>query len=385
MAERDEMMQLRCFRVEGVLLAVGLAAGLASTAAAQQQPTIAVLPAQYYSADASSAQAVTQALMARFKAQGYRVMPLQRVRAVTAAMRYRPNRHYTDGQVVGFGRRLGAPLVAYPRLLALGYPAAARGTSNSVPPGAAVLHLRVINTRTRRPVYFRQIASDLELVQKVMSGTGCQPSGHQMDHRQADPRLATRARLFVVLRKPTIFRQPAKRTLNDPAMRQQDKALSVVRAFDDLQDPSSEGGDPRHQLAGVVAVGPDQPQPGKSAPQLLKHPLGAVAVLDPRTMDHHDEDQPERIHREMTLAAFDLLAGVVAVRPPFWGVFTVWLSMIAAEGVGSRPSCWRTWVRRASCTASRTPPSRHLRKCSHTSPWGGKSCGRYSHWQPVRA
>jgi hypothetical protein len=160
MAERDEMMQLRCFRVEGVLLAVGLAAGLASTAAAQQQPTIAVLPAQYYSADASSAQAVTQALMARFKAQGYRVMPLQRVRAVTAAMRYRPNRHYTDGQVVGFGRRLGAPLVAYPRLLALGYPAAVRGTSNSLPPGAAVLHLRVINARTKRPVYFRQIASE---------------------------------------------------------------------------------------------------------------------------------------------------------------------------------------------------------------------------------
>jgi hypothetical protein len=176
------MMKRRDCRLQGVLLALVVAAGMASTDAAQKQPTIAVLPAQYYSADASSAQALTQALMGRFKAQGYNVMPLQRVTRVTAAMKYRPRRHYTDAQVVGFGRRLGAPLVAYPRLLALGYPAAARGSSNSALPGAAILHLRVINTGTKQPVYFRQIASEFDR----RPATGAPPLAPQVARAAAD-------------------------------------------------------------------------------------------------------------------------------------------------------------------------------------------------------
>src|SRR5439155_22538986 len=172
------------------------------------------------------------------------------------------------------------------------------------------------------------------------------------------------------------FHQPAERAFNNPSMRQDHKALNIVRALDDLQDPSGKGGHPRHQLAGVAAIRPDQAQPRRDPAELLEDPLGAVPVLDPGAMDHDRQDQAQRIHREVTLAPFDFLAVVVAVGPPFCGVFTDWLSMIAADGVGWRPSFWRTFPRKASWTASITPASRHRQKCSQTSAWGGKSWGR---------
>ena len=43
-----------------------------------------------------------------------------------------------------------------------------------------------------------------------------------------------------------------------------------------------------------------------------------------------------------------LLAGVVAARPPFSVVLTVWLSIMVALGVGARPACSRTCSRRTS-------------------------------------
>ena len=99
-------------------------------------------------------------------------------------------------------------------------------------------------------------------------------------------------------------------------------------------------------------------------------------------MHHHGQDQAQGVHGDVTLAALDLLAGIVdllalviAVGPPFCGVLTDWLptgyrlatdwlSMIAAEGVGSRPSWTRTFWRRASWTRSIRPPSRQRWKWS---------------------
>src|SRR5579875_3968438 len=98
-------------------------------------------------------------------------------------------------------------------------------------------------------------------------------------------------------------------------------------------------------------------------------------------MNDHRQQQTEGVYGEVALASLDVLArdvlaGVKAVGPPFCGVFTDWLSRIAAEGVGSRPSLTRTCSRRASWTLSIKPPSRQRRKWSHTSAWGGKSWGR---------
>src|SRR5947209_1404574 len=208
------------------------------------------------------------------------------------------------------------------------------------------------------------------------SGTGLQPSDHQVDHREPDPGLATLAGLFVVFGEPAILRQPAEGAFNDPTMRLHHESLGIVRTLDDLQNPASKGGHPGDELPCVSAVGPDEPQPRERTPQFREHPFGAVSVLDPSTVDHYRQDQPERIDDQVALAPFNVLAFVVAVGPPFCAVFTDWLSRIAADGVGSRPACSRTRTRKASCTTSTTPAPRHRQKCSQTSAWGGKSCGK---------
>ena len=55
-------------------------------------------------------------------------------------------------------------------------------------------------------------------------------------------------------------------------------------------------------------------------------------------MNCHRQEQPQGVHYNAAFTSRDLLAGVVAPRPPFSVVFTDWLSIMAALGVGSRPS-----------------------------------------------
>jgi hypothetical protein len=50
-----------------------------------------------------------------------------------------------------------------------------------------------------------------------------------------------------------------------------------------------------------------------------------------------DEDTPQetrRVNEEMALAAVEFLGAILPMRPPFSVVFTVWASMMAAEGCG---------------------------------------------------
>jgi hypothetical protein len=78
----------------------------------------------------------------------------------------------------------------------------------------------------------------------------------------------------------------------------------------------------------------------------------------------HDEpdDQPDRIDNDVTFPSENLLAGVISAKPPFSVVFTLWLSMIPALGVDSRPASRRTSSRSESCIFCHTPLSWKLRK-----------------------
>jgi hypothetical protein len=57
------------------------------------------------------------------------------------------------------------------------------------------------------------------------------------------------------------------------------------------------------------------------------------------------QHQTERFDKDVTLLALNLLAAIITVRvdrrPPFSALFTLWLSMIAAVGLASRPACSR--------------------------------------------
>jgi hypothetical protein len=71
-------------------------------------------------------------------------------------------------------------------------------------------------------------------------------------------------------------------------------------------------------------------------------------------VDGHREDQAEAVDEDVPLAAIDLLARVVALRPPFSVVLTDWLSMMAAEG----DSLWEYTLPAGGCA---TPSTHQIR------------------------
>jgi hypothetical protein len=165
MKEEETLMQLRAL---GIGLVVGLALAVQTAAIAQQRPSMVILPTQYFSADAASAENVTRGLVTTFEGQGYRITAAEQTQAALQAGGYDPQRHYPDEKAVALGQRLGADLVAYPRLLGVGYPATdsgAPGTGST----SAIVHLRVLNTRTGKLIYFRQISYEFQ-AQRPESG-----------------------------------------------------------------------------------------------------------------------------------------------------------------------------------------------------------------------
>ena len=81
-------------------------------------------------------------------------------------------------------------------------------------------------------------------------------------------------------------------------------------------------------------------------------------------------DGPQRqafgAEKGVNLSPLDLLTGVIAYlaikTAPFSAAFSVWLSMTAAVGCASRPSCSRKGVCSSSQIASHTPSFWNLRK-----------------------
>jgi hypothetical protein len=169
-----------------------------------------------------------------------------------------------------------------------------------------------------------------------------------MDHGQVDHGFAAFRQRLVVLAQPTIAPEPSKGSLDDPTLGQNPKARHIIAAFDDLQDPVSQFPCPVDQFPGVSPVGPDQLEARKLPDQLGQHQFGSVTILDMGGMHDHGQEQAQGVYDDVSLAPVDLLAGVVAARPPFSTVLTDWLSRMAAEGLGLRPSWTRTFRRRAS-------------------------------------
>ena len=86
-------------------------------------------------------------------------------------------------------------------------------------------------------------------------------------------------------------------------------------------------------------------QKGEEGEQRAHQQHAAVAVLDVGGVDDRQDQQALGIDQDVALLALDLLARAVARQvdagPPFPAPFTLWLSMIAAVGLASRPACSR--------------------------------------------
>jgi hypothetical protein len=145
-------------QLRGALIALALMIGLTTAAVAQQRPKVAIIPTQYFSATEQGADNVTQALVEAFARPGYTVIPMDRGQTTFRMMGLDRSQDFGDPTILRFGRRLGADLVVHPQLLAVGIPAARGSSLDIIFPPAAVLHVRVLNARTGKGIYSRQIS-----------------------------------------------------------------------------------------------------------------------------------------------------------------------------------------------------------------------------------
>ncbi len=74
--------------------------------------------------------------------------------------------------------------------------------------------------------------------------------------------------------------------------------------------------------------------------------MAATGVGNAAGMRNDRQEMALRVGGDVPLAAFDPLACIVAALPPFCTVFTLWLSIMATVGSGSRPALIRTWRRK---------------------------------------
>jgi hypothetical protein len=155
-------------RVCGALLAVGMGLAVTAPARAQDRLTVAIMPTSWFSANEASANNVTQGLREQFERQGYNVISMDDTSSRFGSMGLSRNQHYADRTAVQFGKAAKADLVVYPRLLALGIPAV--GSEGSLLEPAAVVHVRVLNTHSGQPIYFRQIAHEFR-TDRAIAGT----------------------------------------------------------------------------------------------------------------------------------------------------------------------------------------------------------------------
>lgn len=163
-----------------------------------------------------------------------------------------------------------------------------------------------------------------------------------MGHCYVDKCLAGARQQIIVLSQTAITSQPSKGALDHPATGQHTEAFLIGRLLNNLKRQALFGLGPLNQLAAVAAIGPDMLQTRKGALAALQNELGAIAILNTGRMDFDLKHQAVRIYEKMSLTSFDMLARIIAnsvlfFRPPFSAVLTDWLSITAAEGVGSLP------------------------------------------------
>lgn len=150
-----------------------------------------------------------------------------------------------------------------------------------------------------------------------------------------------------ILGEPAAAVKPGDGALNDPSLGFDDKAFGVIGAFDDLdrQAPYCFGGAVAEDRPRVSAIGEQFAQERELAEQSGQQQDATVAVLNVGGSHQHMQREAQCVDQDVTLLAFDQLAGIEAVgvdrSPPFSALLTLWLSIMQPVGLASRSACSR--------------------------------------------
>ena len=170
-----------------------------------------------------------------------------------------------------------------------------------------------------------------------------QASEHETDHGETDEGGDGSGVTLEIACQSAISTEPGEGALDDPAFGNDDEAMQFA-ALDDLQGPGSGLGDGRGCLRPLIAgIGEDALDEGEEAARApVEDERRTVAVLHVGGVDDDVHQEAERVDEDVALTSRRLLARVVARGvdrgPPFEAPRAVWLSMIAAVGLASRPA-----------------------------------------------
>jgi hypothetical protein len=175
------------------------------------------------------------------------------------------------------------------------------------------------------------------------------PDGGDGDHGLGDV-----GAFLVILGQASQPPEPFEGSFDHPAARNEDEAATSDAPDDDQPQPEQEAGED-HQYPVVDAVGEDcsPPKVALLDPRLQRS--GAVGILDVGGMDEDTEQEARGVDSDLAFPTLDPLARLNASGAPFPVVLTLWVLMMAADGVGSRPSCSRSITTKWWCRLLSAP------------------------------
>ena len=153
--------------------------------------------------------------------------------------------------------------------------------------------------------------------------------------------------MLEVVGEPSISVEPCQRALDDPAAGQHFEALGGIGPLDDFDGPLADTVQGVLELvSGIAAISEHMSQPREAPDDFREHQRRSVAVLDIGGVDHGMDEISLGVGEDVALTPLDLLARVIAPRPPGSVVFTLWLSITPALGEASRPCASRIAISR---------------------------------------
>lgn len=173
----------------------------------------------------------------------------------------------------------------------------------------------------------------------------CEAVQHEADGRQGDHCLGDFGEFLVILGQAPPAAEPAERSFDDPSPGQDDEADPGDAANDDQGQAEQKAGEQGCQAV-VNAIGEHRLKPAVQRLDLAQQVRCAVGILDVGGVDDDAQQEAGGVDRDVAFAAPDLLGRIIAARPPFSVVLTLWVSMMAAVGLASRPSRSRSIVSR---------------------------------------
>lgn len=145
----------------------------------------------------------------------------------------------------------------------------------------------------------------------ICSGQAAQ---HDADHGEAEEGGDGSGVALEVAGETAVAADPGKGALDDPALGQDDEAMSIA-ALDDLQGPGAGPGDHLGHLWPLVAgIGEDAFDERKGSPRGAQDLARAVAILHVGGVDGDAQQEAQRIDQDVALAAGDFLPRIKALR-----------------------------------------------------------------------